>query len=61
MFLMIIRGDGPLSGYVLTGFFGGEYLTIVFVSFFVRTSFFFSFFNRSYFRSCRLSRGSRGY
>ena len=40
IFLMIIRGDGPPSGYVSTGFFGGEYLTIVFVSFFVGTFFF---------------------
>jgi hypothetical protein len=25
-FLMIARGGGPSSGYVLSGFFGGKYL-----------------------------------
>ena len=25
---MIVRGGGPSSGYVSTGFFGGKYLTI---------------------------------
>ena len=27
-FLLIIRGGGPSSGYVSTGFFGGEYLQV---------------------------------
>ena len=29
-FLMIVRGGGPSSGYVSTGFFGGEYLVVTF-------------------------------
>jgi hypothetical protein len=31
-FLMIVRGGGPLSGYVSTGFFGGKYLVIPLLS-----------------------------
>jgi hypothetical protein len=27
-FLMIVRGGGPSSGYVLTGFFAGKYLVL---------------------------------
>ena len=27
---MIVRGGGPSSGYVSTGFFGGKYLTTLF-------------------------------
>ena len=29
-FLMIVRDGGPSSGYVSTGFFGGEYLVVTF-------------------------------
>jgi fucose permease len=28
-FLMLVRGGGPSSGYVSTGFFGGKHLVIV--------------------------------
>ena len=31
-FLMLVRGGGPSSGYVSTGFFGGKYLSKLFVS-----------------------------
>jgi hypothetical protein len=30
-FLMLVRGGGPSSGYVSTGFFGGKYLSNSFV------------------------------
>ena len=33
-FLMIVRGGGPSSGYVSTGFFGGKYLPVVIPLFF---------------------------
>jgi len=29
---MLVRGGGPSSGYVSTGFFGGEYLVIFWFS-----------------------------
>ena len=52
-FLMLVRGGGPSSGYVSTGFFGGKYLVILLFSLVLT---FFSLF-RSYFGSCRLNRG----
>ena len=30
-FLMLVRGGGPSSGYVSTGFFGGKYFGYAFV------------------------------
>jgi hypothetical protein len=48
---MIVRGGGPLSGYVSTGFFGGKYL--VTLCFLVPKIFLI----RSYFGTCRLGRG----
>ena len=50
-FLMIVRGGGPSSGYVSTGFFGGKHQVTLF---FLVLNFFFI---RPYFGSCRLSRG----
>jgi fucose permease len=51
-FLMIVRGGGPSSGYVSTGFFGGKYLIIPLI---LCIEPFFSI--RSYLGSRRLSRG----
>jgi fucose permease len=51
-FMMIVRGGGPLSGYVSTGFFGGKYLVIPSLS---SVKYFFKI--RSYFGPCRLGRG----
>ena len=56
-FLIIVREDGPSSGYVSTGFFGGKYLvTLRFLqeSSSTRVKLFFV---RSYFESCRLNQG----
>ena len=50
---MVVRDGGPSSGYVSTGFFGGKYLIIPLFPCVER----FYLFIRSYFGSCRLSRG----
>ena len=52
-FLMLVRGGGPSTGYVSTGFFGGKYIynSNLFISLYVEP---FSSL-RSYFRSCGLS------
>jgi hypothetical protein len=49
--LMVVRGGGPSSGYVSTGFFGGMYL--VTLHFLVLNIFLI----RSYFGPCHLGRG----
>ena len=49
-FLMNVRGGGPSTGYVSTGFFGGKYLIIPSLSF-VEHIF------RPYFGPCDLGRG----
>ena len=57
-FLMIVRGGGPSSGYVSTGFFGGRFL-FIFVFFLYHDIEHIIFLIRSYFGPRRLSRGDQ--